>query len=757
MTSLRANLLFAAFSFAVCFSVRAQESVIEIEKLRPDSGAVYNLRDRTVTVTNGAIIKYPGTVLTAETVFANELTGEVVADGQVRIYTNNVVWAGEHIVYNFKTRQMATDEFRTGRSPVFAGGRHLSADLTNRVYNARHAVITTDDVANPAIQIRARRLRITPGQRVQAWDGVLFLGPVPVFYFPYYSRNLGIEANNFNFTPGYRSAYGPFVLGSYTWYVNEHLNTELHMDYREKRGVAGGPDLNYQFGRWGLGTLRYYYAADDDPQVHRFYTSSTDARTNFLTDPVSRDRHRVYFSYLASPFTNFEMRSLVRYQSDGGVVRDFFTGEYRQNPHPSTFFEADKFWQNFSLNVYAQPRVNDFLETVERLPEVRLTGFRQQIGPTPFYYENESSVGDYRRRFAERWTNNAGTLTNIHAGTNNFYALRADTYHQLTLPRTYFGWLTFTPRAGGRFTYYREGDGPAGTNDDIGRAVFNTGAEISFKVSRLWPGARSRLLELDGLRHIIEPSVNYVYVPRPNYRSNEVPQFDYEMPTLRLLPIEYTDYNAIDSIDSQNVVRFGLRNRLQTKRDGLLQDFLEWELATDWRLRPRTNQHTFADLYSDFSLRPRSWLKLESQTRFDFHFSRWRMLLHTVTLEPNTTWSWTVGHLYLRSDLLTAPAKDITGLGEGANVLTSGFFYRLNENWGARATHHYDVEGSQLREQYYTIYRDLRSWTVAVTAGLRNNPVGPKDYSIALTFSLKAVPKYGLGGDSIRPYALLGQ
>ena len=102
--------------------------------------------------------------------------------------------------------------------------------------------------------------------------------------------------------------------------------------------------------------------------------------------------------------------------------------------------------------------------------------------------------------------------------------------------------------------------------------------------------------------------MNYVYVPSPNVHPTQLPQFDYELPSLRLLPIEFPEYNSIDSIDSQNVLRFGLRNQLQTKREGRVEDFLDWQLYTDWRLNPRPDQATFADLYSDVSLAPRSWI-----------------------------------------------------------------------------------------------------------------------------------------------------
>src|SRR4051812_18594754 len=251
--------------------------------------------------------------------------------------------------------------------------------------------------------------------------------------------------------------------------------------------------------------------------------------------------------------------------------------------------------QNFSLDVYAQPRLNDFLETVERLPDVRLNGYRQQLWESPLYYESETSMGYFRRRFAD--TNQLFPLVGPYSTNGQRYAAaRADTYHQITLPETFFGWLNFTPRVGGRFTYYSEATGPGASTEEHYRKVFNTGAELSTKASRVWPGLQNRFFEMDGLRHILEPSINYVFVPSPSTPPSQLPQFDYELTnSLHLLPIEFPEYNAIDSIDSQNVIRYGLHNRLQTKRNGQIEDFANWGVYLDWRLKPRSTQSTFSD------------------------------------------------------------------------------------------------------------------------------------------------------------------
>src|SRR5262249_14899765 len=156
----------------------------------------------------------------------------------------------------------------------------------------------------PTVKIRAKRITIIPGKKIKAWQATLCVDDVPVFYFPYYERNLGANANNLNAIPGYKTSYGAFVLGSYTWYLSDELQGILHLDYRQKRGLGVGPDVDYNFGRWGEGQARYYYTHDDD------------AGTNSAGAALPSDRQRVYFTYKANPFTNTYVKSIVRYQSD---------------------------------------------------------------------------------------------------------------------------------------------------------------------------------------------------------------------------------------------------------------------------------------------------------------------------------------------------------------------------------------------------------------------------------------------------------
>jgi LPS-assembly protein len=719
--------LFALLVFLSALTSRGAENFdIIIENLTPESEVQHDQATDTWTGFNGVVVRSPkqDLVITADAISYHEKTGAILADGNVRIRRGAQSWVGDKITYNLTTREMSSDYFRAGIRPFFFSGYALSGGQTNGIYETYDATLTSDDVSKPFFRIRAKELKIKAGKTIEAKGASVWLGNTPVMYFPFYSRSLVRHPNNFSFVPGYRSLYGPFLLSSYNWYFNDHFDGSLHFDMRQKRGLAGGPEVNYDLGRWGRGNALYYYTRDDRPGV------------DLLGAPIRRDRERVDFTYDANLRTNLTAKIGIHQQSDVTMIRDFFEWDYRKNQQPRSFAEINQAWPNWTLDALAQPQINTFFETVERLPDVKLTGLRQQLGVSPFYYESESSAAYLRFRSAS----STGT---------NYSATRADTYHQIVLPKTFFGWLNVTPRVGGRFTYYGEADGLGPAMQEENRGVFNTGVETSFKASRVWTDARNKFFDVEGVRHIIEPSINYVYVPSPNVPTNQIPQFDRELPSLRLLPIDFPDYNSIDSIDSQNVLRLSVWNKLQTKRKGEIDNLVNWGLYTDWRIRPRSNQGSFADLYSDMDLKPRSWLVLNSEFRYNLDDHYLRAANHAATFVPNETWSATIGHRYFREDPLF-------GINSGNNLIFTRLYYKLNENWALRISHHFEARDGTLEEQYYTIYRDFRSWTSALTFRMRANRGGQDDYAVALTFSLKAFPRFKQGADRDTPSLLLG-
>jgi lipopolysaccharide assembly outer membrane protein LptD (OstA) len=698
-----------------------EEEPIIIEGLSDQSVVEHDFQNRVSTGKNGVMVKHGKTLLIADQVTLNEIDQTIVAQGNVSVQQEGQFWTGEKLEYNYQTRKISGETFKTGSPPVFVSGMSLNAGTTEKVYSATNAIITTDDVSEPSYMIRAKNIEMLPGKSIVAHNAKLYVAGVPVMFFPVYHRSLERHTQYYTGAPGYRSRWGAYLMNSYHWFPSETVELAVNADFRQRRGIGYGPEMHYDLGRWGKGDGNFYWIKDAGTEI--------DPQTKDIGD----QRRRLSFSHQMTLRTNLTLKATITEQSDPFVARDYFEDQYRQHAQPPSFLEINQAWPNFTLDLLALGQADDFFQSSDRLPDLKLTGIRQQLGVSPFYYESETSAGYYRFR------------PGFDGGTN-YAAFRGDTFHQILLPKTFFGWLNITPRVGGRFTYYDETDRYGRTADEQDREVFNTGAEASFKASRVWPTVENKFFDVNGLRHIIEPSVNYVYVPSPNRPPKELPQFDTEIPSLRLLPIDFPDYNAIDSIDAQNVMRLSVRNKLQTKRGGEVDNLVNWAVYTDWRINPRLDQGAFADIFSDLDFRPRKWLTLNSETRFDVDDRRWRAANHSATISPNDVWSITLGHRYFRDD----PTYGI-----GNNLIYDSIYYRLNENWGFRMSHHYEARDGFLEEQYYTLYRDLRSWTAALTFRVRQQRIGPTDFTVGLTFSLKAFP-HPVGRDRDNPSLLLG-
>jgi lipopolysaccharide assembly outer membrane protein LptD (OstA) len=727
MPTLRAIFLLLLCSGAGVFAATNPPPQFMIETSE-EGGFRFDTATGEVTYTNGVTITYMDARLSAKLAHVNVQTGEAFAEGNVTLEQGARMWRGDRLRFNFKTGEMSSGDFRMGQAPLFAEGLGSAGSRSNNVYVVADGLITGDDYAQPGYSVRAKTITIIPSDYVECANALLYFGEVPVFWFPKFRRSLKPQPNHWTITPGYRNSYGAYLLTTYNWYWNDKLSGAIHLDERTERGPGVGPDITYHLPKFGEGTAKYYYTYDKDPGPDRSFYAGTNA--------IPNNRQRVWFEHQGTLATNLTLKAAVKWQSDSQIIRDFFESEYKANTQPATYVDLDKTWPNWTLDLFTMPRVNDFQETVERLPEVKLTGLQQRLGPTPVFYESESSFGYYEREFA-------------YNRLPEFAATRADTFHQLLLPFTTFGWLNITPRVGGRYTYYGQAHGPGAFTDEQDRWVFDTGAEVSTKASRTWAGVQNHLFDLDGLRHIVQPMINYSYVPTPNVRPLQVPQFDYLLPSEELLPITFPEYNSIDFIDSANVLRFALHNRLQTKRSGQVENVANWSLYMDWRLNPLPGETTFSDAYSKLDLKPWHWLSLSSYLAYNLDVTKFDQVNTYATFAPNNVWSWTLGQRYLRDSAFYST--------NGIDFVYSSFYLRVNENWGLRASHYYDIAAGVMQEQQYTIYRDLRSWTVALSFRvLRNVGGGSPDYGGAVTFSLKSAPRFGLGQDINKPTLLLG-
>ncbi len=360
----------------------------------------------------------------------------------------------------------------------------------------------------------------------------------------------------------------------------------------------------------------------------------------------------------------------------------------------------------------------------------------------------------------------------------------------MTYPGTYFGWLSVVPRVGFRGTYYTHSapDNDAAyalqlqADDDadrlllglnpntsslatqqsqaalrssiaafnekgaIFRPVVNAGVELSFKTSRVYQDIESRAVGLDQMQHVIQPYINFSEVEDFGVGSRELLQFDRRVPTTQLLPIDFPQFTPIDSIDENTVVRIGVRNRLQTKRDALTVDWLELDtfFQTNINGSSQTDPNEsgrFSNVFNQLAFRPLPWVNLtiDSQLPILNPKTGFTEVDTAVNFLPTSNLELTVSHRYLNDNPFFL----------NSSLLGFTAYLRLNDNWALSAAERYEFADSTLEAQSYTVYRDLSSFVASFALTVQSNNSNTTNktvnsYGVLLNFTLKGIPKVSL-------------
>ena len=668
----------------------------------------------------------------------NSQTRDIRLKKNVRIYRAITLYVGEEAVYNIDTKQIRAVDMRTDYPPYFTAGQNITS-ASETEYLVKDGTFTTHDSSDPDFHLRARSIRIYEKDRIVFQNVTFYVGKVPIFWWPYLYQSLD-DSFSILVSPAYLSSWGYSLLGRVSFPITEKIKGTVHLDYRSRRGAALGFDADVQYGKDDNSSLRVksYYIQDQDPGANQ---------TSIRRVNVPTGRYRLSLENR----TNFDENDFaiadVTKLSDAFVLEDFYQSEFRVNPQPEAVVALTHIDPFYTLTAIGRFEVNSFFEQTERLPEVVLDIKRHGIFGGPIFYEGNTGVADLRRTFARG------------SGFEDYGTFRFDSFHQLLYPNTYFGFLSVIPRIGVRGTYYSETRDLGNTlftpNPDPlipdfllpdptlaeplhkgggeFRTLFNAGVEASFKVSREWEGAQSRMLGLDGLRHVIQPFTNLSYVSDPGSEPASILQFDRYQPSTQLRPIDFPQFTSVDSIDKWTIWRLGVRNRLQTRRDDSTINWLEMETYFDVNFENPYDKTQYSNLFNKLRFSPVPWAALVINSQIPAFDKGFTEVNTNLNVQPLANLQVNVGHRYL---------ADNPFFGNSSQYVVGGY-YRLNDNWGAGMQQQYEATTHTLQEQRYSVYRDLSSWVGSLGAVIRDNG-GVKEYGVLVTFTLKAFPKISL-------------
>jgi hypothetical protein len=557
-----------------------------------------------VILRGGVRIEYDGLRLEAAGAVYNDKTGDVYAEGPVRLFDDSrgATLTCKRLSYNLRTHHGRSEEARLvvklPREPGATGRIErgevstavVEADVITREgpdrFVAHDAIVTSCGFADPHWHLRSRRVEVDLGDALRARGNTLYLGDVPVFRLPRYSMDISEEALhlNLNLRGGaggrwgyhFRVKVGVPVVRSDTYSLGLD-QWGLGLGWRQKRGWETGAELRWR-GHAARGGVVFDTFFENDTEwsedVARALTYRAGVATKTVVaapptltasaylasargDPVldaasaagvaldefryaGEPRHYLKAAHNATLPGGWEMEARVHSGSDRDVREEYHERDAKTGIPDVSFLDLRRRTPGQILSIYTNFHVDRFRTETEYLPEVRWTVPATALG-AGLLLSAEASSGYLRKRYDEIFDYASVSAT-------DYDAFRAGT--RLVVSRPFrLGPIRFSPYVGTDQAYY--------AYDDADRAFADRGIAPDSEVSRgaaVYGGAVSTRIFGNlragerPLRHVIELRADYLGVSDPTHD-----------------PAELIGFDLADDLMETNRLRFAVDQRMQTK------------------------------------------------------------------------------------------------------------------------------------------------------------------------------------------------
>jgi len=617
----------------------------------------------------------------------------VYAEENVRLTLPSVTIDAHSLYYEYPSNRavMLKAEFYMTLTkeglPLIMRAQTVRALSGNR-FRADNAYVTTCEFGHPDYRMAASTVTVTPirdaegneSAMVVAENNRLYIGALPVLWWPRLSRDI-----KDTHTPLRRFSVGPRSgrFGSYvytTWdmldfmggrspeswaaRVSQWGDLTANVDYREKRGPGTGSDFRYARGKT-VGELLTYYIDDRGTDANGF-------------KPSSDNRGRVKWGQRTF-YEKYQIDSELSYLSDRGFLTEYYEREAKEDKEQETYVYVKRPWEHAQASFLYRARLNDFQTQTEYLPQGRLEAVGYSLCDGKVVY-NSTTLAD-----------NVRFSPDEASGEKRFQTQRFDTKHIFDAPIAAPCGLTFTPFATVRESFFdRRVDG-GGTD----RFAGSYGAKVG--LPQIWRvyDAHSALLDVDGLRHIASVDFTYEDVYSSTRRPSELLQFD-----------------DVDTVRRMEVLTPALRQRLQTKREGLepgepkrIVNLLTLDAEADWF--PEPERDNGGREWSDVRINSRMMITDDvslvadgKYNTYDEEFDKYGLWVN-INHWPRTTLA--LGDRHIR--------------GASSAVLTGMIDHEVTERWRLGTLVQYDADQGRMANSKVVVTRSLHRFAMEFTFG----------------------------------------
>jgi len=651
-------------------------------------------------------------------------------------------------------------------SPVqtYEGLARLKAEVVRQIdsghFVAEQAYMTTSRLGSPRYRMQSNQItfedltynEVTPDGRpvidpetgeqsvlhdrmVTSSNNFVYLGPVPVFYWPYmaadlenpqfYLRNIKIKSDRI---------FGQQVLTD--WDIHQLLGLKNKpqgrdwvgsIDYLSERGPALGTNYRYT-GRDLLGIPGGYFGFADAWAIHDDGVDNLGSDRSALV-PDKSLRHRILGRHRQQLPNNFQLTSEFGWISDRNFLEQYYELEWDTFKDQSTGFELKQIVDNTSWSLSADMRLNKFFTETEQLPRLDHYWLGQPLlGDWLTWYEH-SSASYSKLKVVETPSDPVDRATfaplpwEVDSDGERFL-----TRQEFDLPLS-LGPVKIVPYALGEAGHW----GEVIDGHETQRLYGQTGIRAALPFWSANPNIQSELFNVNGIAHKVTLDVD-AYFADANRDLTDFPlydniddnaqehfrrrfafntfggttptRFDERFYALRSGLASSVTSPSGEIADDMAAVRMGLRQRWQTKRGPAANPrIVDWMLFdTEAVYFPRADRDNFGQdfglLRYDYRWHVGERVTLLSDGGFDFFEDGQQTVSVGALLNRPSN-----GSLYFGYRSLEGPFNN--------QVLIAAANYRLSPKWFGSAGMSYDFSGAGTIGNSFSLVRIGESFLVS--------------------------------------------
>lgn len=758
-----------------------------------DLGAVLIEADRAVIWTSNL------TRLLADGGRIDDLPVEVYIEGNVVFQQGMRTIYADRMYYNVQAEYgmiLGAEVFTD--APQFDGILRLKADViqqrSREYFLAHQAALTTSRLGVPRYWLQSDKVEFTDkssqspnrimglrmpgrtadetGMKAKARNNFVYVEGIPVFYWPVMDTNVDTSSHYLSAVKYQNDTiFGNQVYLDWNMYQLlgiapiDGTRWRLSTDYLSERGFALGNTFQYNVPEFVLGGSANGYFDFWGIREEGLDVLGSD---RIFLNPERTNRGRLLLRHRQQLGPDSELWAEAGWISDRNFLEQYFEQEWDTSKDAATALRFRQYFDNQMFDLAGQIQINDFHTETSWLPRLDHYWLGQSIGDLLTYY-SRTSVGYGRQQSASVPLNAADAAKfQLQPTEVDARGIVATTRHELNMPFEFLR-TKYVPFVSGEAAFWGEDV----NGDALTRLTGQAGWRSSTPAWKAYPNFNSRIFNLNGLVHKISYESEFLYADtnkdlsllplynpiddnsQEHFRRRLVfntfggvlpAQFDATQYAARQSMQRYVSAVSTEVVEDQLQSRFGIHQRLQTKRGQpgreRIADFIEFDV--DAILFGKQDRDNFGEALGGLNYNLRYHLGDRVTLLSDGYYDLFDEGLRSTSIggiinRPGR------GDAYLGVTSMDGPIN--------ALILVGTVNYRMNEKWAITGGSTIDLKATGNIGQSLALTRIGESFLFRLGA---NIDYGRDNVSFVFALEPRFFQRLGLGAAGGQPVGQVG-